>query len=38
VENGIKGFSKYGHSSASFYEFGVFGKFEVTHYKDLYKE
>ena len=36
--NLIEDYSKYAHSSASFYELGVLGKFEVTHYKDLYKE
>jgi hypothetical protein len=33
--NLVEDFSSYGHSSASFYELGLLGKFEVTHYKDL---
>ena len=29
---------EYPHSSAQFYELGVIGDFEITHYKDLYSE
>lgn len=36
--NLIEDFAKYPHSSAQFYELGVIGDFEITHYKDLHSE
>jgi REP element-mobilizing transposase RayT len=36
--NLVDDFVKYPHSSAQFYESETHGSFEVTHYKDLFKE
>ena len=36
--NLVEDFVTYRHSSAQFYECDIQGNFEVTHYKDLYKE
>ena len=35
--NLVEDFATYAHSSAGFYERGMVGNFEVTHYKDLYR-
>ena len=36
--NLVDDFTKYLHSSARFYELGIQPDFEMTHYKDLFKE
>ena len=35
--NLVEDFTQYPHSSAAFYELGVIGEVEITHYKDLLK-
>jgi len=31
----VDDYTKYVHSSAGYYELGISGKFDVTHYKDI---